>query len=167
MHAYDKRPSEGIIEKILGEKLIEKPVVDVQMLDTFIDNIMNYKDADNADSSDEDPIVRQENIKEDFINISNDIPQEEGYKSVETSAKTPDGENDNEENKSKGKKSMVEEAEEESQYEDPDIDKVVLMEEEFQEEPGNVTSELDKSNNDVAQDVPKNLYNMLETESPT
>lgn len=43
------------------------------MLETFIDNILNNKDVDSEDSSDENPIVRQENVVEDVINFSNDI----------------------------------------------------------------------------------------------
>lgn len=72
MHVYDKTTNEDSFEKILVEKPIEEPDVDVLVFDTFIDNILNDMDFDNGVSSYEDP-----DVVEDAENIGNNIPQDE------------------------------------------------------------------------------------------
>lgn len=53
MHACEKPLKEDNIEKILGEKLVEEPFIDVPVLDTSMDNILNGKDTESEDSNDE------------------------------------------------------------------------------------------------------------------
>lgn len=51
--------------------------VNVPVLKNFIENILNDKECENEDSSDEDLTIRQENILEDATNIGDNIPQNE------------------------------------------------------------------------------------------
>lgn len=48
-----------------GWKACGEPTIDIYVIDDFIHNILNDKDVDKEDSSDEEPIISQYYIVED------------------------------------------------------------------------------------------------------
>lgn len=70
LHACDKPPQEDIIEKILGKKFVKEPYVDVPVIYTFLEDILNDTIVDTEDSSDEEPRENQDDVDSD---INNDI----------------------------------------------------------------------------------------------
>ncbi|XP_050889308.1 uncharacterized protein LOC127094527 [Lathyrus oleraceus] len=136
------------IEKIVGEKSTEEPVADVPMVDIFLEDILNGKDVDCEDSSDDKPIVRKDNVVEEVANLGNDNPRDAIEKSVEI----------NFDDKNGSEKINVEEdlLEQEAETELED-----LVGKEVQEDVVDETQEPYLENKDVSE----NQSDMLETKS--
>lgn len=115
----------------------------------------------NEGSSDEDPMVSQDNTVEYAININDENTQDGTKRSVEPKF---DGEDGSEET---SVKEVVEEVEKESLEEEAKTEMEAPMEEVVQKDVVDVTQEPDLGNQDANEDELDNQSNMLEIESPT
>lgn len=60
LHPCDQPPNEENIDKILGEKFIEEPPVDIPVIVTFLDDILNDTLLETKDSCDKESLACQD-----------------------------------------------------------------------------------------------------------
>lgn len=80
LHAYDQPRKEDNIDKILVEKSVEGSLVDVSVIDTFLDDIFNDKHVDIKGLSDEKSQESQDDAPGNYENINIDDPHNNAKK---------------------------------------------------------------------------------------